>query len=169
MPNSHISRLGQGFKNLQNLKSLSFESCKFLIEVPDLSGMFPNLDMLNLSFCTEIVGRMESLTTMKVGQTAIKELPSSIGSSLIFNLCLYSHAKTLQIFHSAFMSCKSYGVLDSQVAQNWCYLHFRRRWNTVKCQLQRPAQRFHITARQLHQKEKVIVTVVVVMMMIKVI
>ncbi|XP_062029615.1 TMV resistance protein N-like [Rosa rugosa] len=54
MPNSHISRLGQGFKNLQNLKSLSFENCKFLTEVPNLAGMFPNLEMLNLSFCTSL-------------------------------------------------------------------------------------------------------------------
>ncbi|KAM5575990.1 TMV resistance protein N [Rosa sericea] len=53
MPNSHISRFGQGFKNLQNLKSVSFESCKFLTEVPDLSGI-PNLEMLNLSYCTSL-------------------------------------------------------------------------------------------------------------------
>ncbi|XP_062026549.1 disease resistance protein Roq1-like isoform X2 [Rosa rugosa] len=137
MPNSHISRLGQGFKNFQNLKSLSFESCKFLTEVPDLSGI-QNLELLNLSYCTslaelhpsvgflnklvkfeitncdnlkmfprivnmksldyfdltgckrlenfpEIVGRMESLTALLVGKTAIKELPSSFGYDL-FNL-----------------------------------------------------------------------------------
>ncbi|XP_062029616.1 TMV resistance protein N-like [Rosa rugosa] len=53
MPNSRISRLGRGFKNLQNLKSLSFQSCKFLTEVPDLSGML-NLEMLNLSLCTSL-------------------------------------------------------------------------------------------------------------------
>ncbi|XP_040361360.1 TMV resistance protein N-like isoform X2 [Rosa chinensis] len=54
MPNSRISRLGQGLKNLHNLKSLSFEHCKFLTEVPDLSGMFPNLERLNLRCCTSL-------------------------------------------------------------------------------------------------------------------
>ncbi|XP_004289231.1 PREDICTED: TMV resistance protein N-like [Fragaria vesca subsp. vesca] len=138
MPNSRISQLGQGLKNMQNLKSLSFESCKFLTKVPDLSGMFPNLKRLNLNSCTslaelhpsvgfldklvsfnltdccnlktfprmvnmkslvsidfrgckrlenfpEIVGRMESVYSMDLSGTAIKELPSSIGYHL-FNL-----------------------------------------------------------------------------------
>ncbi|KAL6179601.1 hypothetical protein ACLB2K_051114 [Fragaria x ananassa] len=138
MPNSRISRLGQGLKNMQNLKSLSFESCKFLTEVPDLSGRFPYLERLNLNSCAslvelhpsvgfldklvrfylkdccnlkmfprivnmkslreitfggckslenfpEIVGRMESLTSMTLSGTAIKEVPSSIGYHL-FNL-----------------------------------------------------------------------------------
>ncbi|XP_050378583.1 TMV resistance protein N-like [Argentina anserina] len=56
MPNSRISRLGQGLKhNFQNLKFLSFEGCEFLTEVPDLSGGFPNLENLNLSRCTGLV------------------------------------------------------------------------------------------------------------------
>nr|XP_011465336.1 PREDICTED: TMV resistance protein N-like isoform X2 [Fragaria vesca subsp. vesca] len=54
MPNSRISRVGQGLKNLQNLKSLSFRSCEFLIELPNLSGMFPNLERLDLNSCTSL-------------------------------------------------------------------------------------------------------------------
>ncbi|KAM5575987.1 hypothetical protein ABKV19_014755 [Rosa sericea] len=54
MPESRISRLGQGPENLQNLKYVSFASCKFLTEVPDLSGMFPNLERLNLNDCTSL-------------------------------------------------------------------------------------------------------------------
>ncbi|KAL6184840.1 hypothetical protein ACLB2K_046240 [Fragaria x ananassa] len=67
MRNSRISRLGEGLKNLQNLKSLSFRSCKFLTEVPDLSGRFPNLERLDLRGCTNLaelhhsVGSLENL------------------------------------------------------------------------------------------------------------
>ncbi|CAB4290401.1 unnamed protein product [Prunus armeniaca] len=54
MPRSRLSQLGEGFKRLQNLKSMNFESCEFLTQTPNISGI-PNLQSLNLDDCTSLV------------------------------------------------------------------------------------------------------------------
>ncbi|XP_021824902.1 TMV resistance protein N-like, partial [Prunus avium] len=54
MPCSRLSQLGEGFKRLQNLKSMNFESCEFLTKTPNISGI-PNLQSLNLDYCTSLV------------------------------------------------------------------------------------------------------------------
>ncbi|CAL8176302.1 unnamed protein product [Prunus armeniaca] len=54
MPCSRLSKLGEGFKRLQNLKSMNFESCEFLTKTPNISGI-PNLQSLNLEDCTSLV------------------------------------------------------------------------------------------------------------------
>ncbi|ONH91395.1 hypothetical protein PRUPE_8G111500 [Prunus persica] len=54
MPCSRLSQLGEGFKRLQNLKSMNFESCEFLTKTPNISGI-PNLQSLNLDDCTSLV------------------------------------------------------------------------------------------------------------------
>ncbi|XP_050376195.1 TMV resistance protein N-like isoform X2 [Argentina anserina] len=70
--NSRFSQIGQGLKNLQNLKSLSFRSCRFITEVPDLYGRFPNLERLDLSECTSLaelhpsVGFLDKLVELHI-------------------------------------------------------------------------------------------------------
>ncbi|CAL8176290.1 unnamed protein product [Prunus armeniaca] len=54
MPCSRLSQLGEGFKRLQNLTSMNFESCEFLTKTPNISGI-PNLQSLNLGYCTSLV------------------------------------------------------------------------------------------------------------------
>ncbi|KAK9910999.1 hypothetical protein M0R45_034929 [Rubus argutus] len=49
-----ISRQLEGFKIFQNLTSINFESCQFLKEFRDISGL-PNLRILNLDCCTSLV------------------------------------------------------------------------------------------------------------------
>ncbi|KAK9942286.1 hypothetical protein M0R45_007961 [Rubus argutus] len=54
MPRSRFSSLGEGFKPLQNLKSMNLRGCKFLTEIPDLSEC-PNLERMDLGFCESLV------------------------------------------------------------------------------------------------------------------
>ncbi|XP_034203510.1 disease resistance protein RPV1-like [Prunus dulcis] len=61
MPRSHLTRPGEGLKNLQKLKSINLDHCEFLTEIADFSRI-PNLEYLNLNYCT-----------------VIKELRSSVG------------------------------------------------------------------------------------------
>ncbi|KAM5574057.1 TMV resistance protein N-like, partial [Rosa sericea] len=95
MPNSRISRLGQGLKNLQNLKSLSFRSCKFLREFPDLSGMFPNLERLDLNSCTSLaelhpsVGFLDKLVDFNLKDgSKLKMFPKIVNMKSLQNIDL---------------------------------------------------------------------------------
>ncbi|XP_020414146.1 TMV resistance protein N isoform X2 [Prunus persica] len=54
MPRSHLTRLGEGLKNLQKLRSINLDHCEFLTEIADFSGI-PNLEYLNLNYCTSLV------------------------------------------------------------------------------------------------------------------
>ncbi|KAK9949805.1 hypothetical protein M0R45_005317 [Rubus argutus] len=54
MPNSLIRQLGEGFKNMQNVKSINLEGCKYLTRTPDFSGT-PSLERLNLDRCAQLV------------------------------------------------------------------------------------------------------------------
>ncbi|XP_062023415.1 TMV resistance protein N-like [Rosa rugosa] len=54
MPYSRISRFGEEFKSMKNLKSLNLKGCKFLAQSPDLSGS-SNLEFLDLSWCRRLV------------------------------------------------------------------------------------------------------------------
>ncbi|XP_062030685.1 disease resistance protein RPV1-like [Rosa rugosa] len=71
MPSSNIRQLGTGFKVSQNLKTMDLKGSKFLSKIPDLSGM-PNLQTLNLDYCTKLVevhysvGRLEKLVTLSL-------------------------------------------------------------------------------------------------------
>ncbi|CAL8989693.1 unnamed protein product [Prunus brigantina] len=54
MPQSCITRLWEGFKNLPKLTSVNFEGRKFLEKIPDFTGV-TNLEKLNLDYCTSLV------------------------------------------------------------------------------------------------------------------
>ncbi|KAL6179728.1 hypothetical protein ACLB2K_046400 [Fragaria x ananassa] len=137
MPNSRILRLGQGLKNMQNLKSLSFKSCKFLTELVyfDLEEccnlkMFPrmvnmkSLDYISFRGCRrlvnfpEIVGRMESLDIMDLSGTAIKELPSSIGYHL-FNL------PRLDLWNCQNLETLPFSIYELQQLRNFQLMNFQ--------------------------------------------
>ncbi|XP_050366682.1 TMV resistance protein N-like [Argentina anserina] len=71
MPGSHISHLGEGIKGMQNLTSLNLGECKFLTQIPDVSGS-PNLKILDLGYCTSLVdvhpsvGSLEKLVELNL-------------------------------------------------------------------------------------------------------
>ncbi|KAJ0092844.1 hypothetical protein Patl1_26917 [Pistacia atlantica] len=48
---SRIEQLQQGIKPFNNLKSISFENCRYLIKTPDFT-FAPNLENVNLQSCT---------------------------------------------------------------------------------------------------------------------
>ncbi|XP_040370212.1 disease resistance protein RPV1-like [Rosa chinensis] len=54
MPYSLIRQLGEGFKNMQYLKSINLRFCKYLTRVPDFSGI-PSLERLKLNLCRQLV------------------------------------------------------------------------------------------------------------------
>ncbi|KAM5572487.1 TMV resistance protein N-like [Rosa sericea] len=64
MPCSRISRFGEGFKSMENLKSLNLRGCKFLAQSPDLSGS-PNLEFLDLSYCKSLKKVHPSVGSLK--------------------------------------------------------------------------------------------------------
>nr|XP_011470560.1 PREDICTED: uncharacterized protein LOC101303284 [Fragaria vesca subsp. vesca] len=64
MPCSHMTRLGEGFKNLHNVKSINFSGCKLLKSIPDFSGI-PNLVYLNLNYCKSLVAVHPSVGFLK--------------------------------------------------------------------------------------------------------
>ncbi|KAK9930696.1 hypothetical protein M0R45_027725 [Rubus argutus] len=117
IPNSRIKRLGQGFKNLQNLKSLSFESCKFLTEFPDLSGMFPNLKSLNLSRCTSLaelhpsVGFLDKLVDFDLsGCCNLKSLPRIVNMKSLWRIN-FAGCKRLENFPEIVGRMESLGFM----------------------------------------------------------
>ncbi|XP_062029613.1 disease resistance protein RPV1-like [Rosa rugosa] len=92
MPDSRISRLGQGLK-MQQLKSLSFEGCKFLTEVPDLFGMSPKLASLNLRRCTNLaelhpsIGFLDKLVDFNLrGCNNLKMFPRIVNTKSLRNI-----------------------------------------------------------------------------------
>ncbi|KAM5552757.1 disease resistance protein RUN1-like [Rosa sericea] len=50
IPDSRITRLWEGFKNLQSLTSMDLSACEFLTELPDFTGIL-NLKELHLDGC----------------------------------------------------------------------------------------------------------------------
>ncbi|XP_062020845.1 disease resistance protein RPV1-like [Rosa rugosa] len=64
MPCSRISRFGEGFKGMQNLKSLNLSECEFLAQSPNLSGS-PNLEFLDLSYCKSLKKVHPSVGSLK--------------------------------------------------------------------------------------------------------
>ncbi|KAB2625487.1 hypothetical protein D8674_017147 [Pyrus ussuriensis x Pyrus communis] len=60
MPHSRMSKLGDRFKGLKNLKYINMEFCEMLEKFPDASG-FPNLEDLNLNYYTSLVEVHESV------------------------------------------------------------------------------------------------------------
>ncbi|KAM5574736.1 hypothetical protein ABKV19_013930 [Rosa sericea] len=84
MCRSRMSRLGEGFKNLQNLNSINLNHCKFLTEIPNFSGI-PNLEFLNLKNCTSLVavdasvGLLDKLVRLSLeGCYKLKKFPATI-------------------------------------------------------------------------------------------
>ncbi|XP_004300842.1 PREDICTED: protein SUPPRESSOR OF npr1-1, CONSTITUTIVE 1-like [Fragaria vesca subsp. vesca] len=97
MPNSRIRRLGGVFKSMQNLTSLKLSGCKFLTQIPDMSGS-PNLEFLDLSFCSSLeevhpsVGSLEKLVTLNLFKCCnLVKLPPEVNwrslQILILNFC----------------------------------------------------------------------------------
>ncbi|KAM5548623.1 disease resistance protein RPV1 [Rosa sericea] len=83
---SHISRFGEGFKSMENLKSLNLRQCESLVQSPDLSGS-PNLEFLNLSWCERLeevhpsVGSLKKLVHLDLCWCKrLKEVHPSVGS-----------------------------------------------------------------------------------------
>ncbi|PRQ24013.1 putative winged helix-turn-helix DNA-binding domain, leucine-rich repeat domain, L [Rosa chinensis] len=86
MPCSRISRFGEGFKSMENPKSLKLKGCEFLARSPDLSGS-PNLEFLDLSFCTSLkkihpsVGSLKKLVHLDLSECKrLEEVHPSVGS-----------------------------------------------------------------------------------------
>ncbi|XP_060671043.1 disease resistance protein RUN1 [Ziziphus jujuba] len=63
MPKSHIQKLGEGFKNFENLKVVNLSSSKFLTEIPDLSTT-PKLESLYPGECTNLVQIHDSVGSL---------------------------------------------------------------------------------------------------------
>ncbi|CAJ2671262.1 unnamed protein product [Trifolium pratense] len=79
---SKIQQLWQGIKFMEKLKYLDMAFSKNLNRLPDFSGV-PNLEQLILKGCeglTEFGESMESLSMLVLEGTAIRKLPSSLGS-----------------------------------------------------------------------------------------
>ncbi|XP_040364396.1 disease resistance protein RPV1-like [Rosa chinensis] len=84
MPCSRISRFGDGFKSMENLKSLNLSGCKFLAQSPDLSGS-PNLEFLDLSYCKSLkkvhpsVGSLKKLVDLNLSYCSnLVRLPGEV-------------------------------------------------------------------------------------------
>ncbi|PRQ23473.1 putative TIR domain, P-loop containing nucleoside triphosphate hydrolase [Rosa chinensis] len=84
MSGSPIPCLGEGFKRIRNLKSLNLKKSEFLEQIPDLSGS-PNLEFLDLSFCTSLkkihpsVGYLEKLVELDLEECSkLEMLPGEV-------------------------------------------------------------------------------------------
>ncbi|PRQ23486.1 putative TIR domain, winged helix-turn-helix DNA-binding domain-containing protein [Rosa chinensis] len=97
MPCSRISRFGEGFKSMENLKSLNLSGCKFLAQSPDLSGS-PNLEFLDLSYCKSLkkvhpsVGSLKKLVDLNLERCSnLVRLPGEVNwrflRSINLNYC----------------------------------------------------------------------------------
>ncbi|XP_004301798.1 PREDICTED: TMV resistance protein N-like [Fragaria vesca subsp. vesca] len=118
MPNSRISRLGQGLKNMQNLKFLSFESCKFLTEIPDLSGRFPNLKWLKLTSCASLaelhpsVGFLDKLVFLDLNHCCnLKTFPRMVNMKSLQEINL-GGCKRLENFPEIVGRMESLNMMD---------------------------------------------------------
>ncbi|PRQ24760.1 putative TIR domain, winged helix-turn-helix DNA-binding domain-containing protein [Rosa chinensis] len=85
MPSSNISRFGQSITKLDRLKSMDFEGCEILKEIPDFSG-FPNLERLCLRECRSLVGihdsvgSLDKLVSLSVQDCSnLKRFPTRLG------------------------------------------------------------------------------------------
>ncbi|XP_062024564.1 disease resistance protein RPV1-like [Rosa rugosa] len=98
MPCSRISRFGEGFKSMKNLKSLNLRECRFLAQSPDLSGS-PNLEFLDLSRCKRLkevhssVGSLEKLVRLNLENCyELERLPEKVNwrslKDIILHYCL---------------------------------------------------------------------------------
>ncbi|XP_062019860.1 TMV resistance protein N-like [Rosa rugosa] len=103
MPCSHISRFGEGSKNMQNLKSLNLGICKFLVQSPDLSGS-PKLEFLDLSRCERLkevhssVGSLEKLVHLNLQHCyKLERLPEKVNWRSLKDINL-DHCMRLESF-----------------------------------------------------------------------
>ncbi|XP_034229486.1 disease resistance protein RPV1-like [Prunus dulcis] len=117
MPRGCMSRLGNGFKSMENLKYMHFESCKFLIEFPDASG-FPNLKDLNLNNCTSLVtvhdsvGFLNNLVALSLmGCDKLKFFPLRIALKSAKYICLRD-CRSLKYFPEIVEKMECIIVLD---------------------------------------------------------
>ncbi|CAB4290322.1 unnamed protein product [Prunus armeniaca] len=117
MPRSSLSQLGEGFKRLQNLKSMSLEGCKFLTETPNFSG-FPNLEDLNLNYCTSLVevhpsvGFLDKLICLSMrGCRKLTKLPGRVHLKSLESIDL-SHCGRLKNFPEIVGKMESLGEMN---------------------------------------------------------
>ncbi|KAL6270250.1 hypothetical protein ACE6H2_027161 [Prunus campanulata] len=117
MPRSSLSQLGEGFKRLQNLKSMSLEGCKFLTETPNFSG-FPNLEDLNLNYCTSLVevhpsvGFLGKLICLSMrGCRKLAKLPGRVHLKSLESIDL-SHCGSLKNFPEIVGKMESLGEMN---------------------------------------------------------
>ncbi|KAG7941827.1 hypothetical protein I3843_16G066400 [Carya illinoinensis] len=103
MRSSHIKELGEGIKNFQNLKFMSFSDCKFLTTIPDISRI-PNLEELYLRNCESLievhdsVGSHDHLTSLSFfGCSSLKSFPRSLRMRSLESLVL-EDCSSLQSF-----------------------------------------------------------------------
>ncbi|KAF5469457.1 hypothetical protein F2P56_013531 [Juglans regia] len=100
---SLIKELGEGIKNFQNLKFMSFYDCKFLTKIPDISRI-PNLEELYLRNCESLievhdsVGSHDHLTSLSFfGCSSLKSFPRSLRMRSLESLVL-EDCSSLQSF-----------------------------------------------------------------------
>ncbi|XP_061992738.1 TMV resistance protein N-like isoform X1 [Rosa rugosa] len=94
IPDSRITRLWEGFKNLQSLTSMDLSACEFLTELPDFTGIL-NLKELHLDGCKRLVevhhsvGSLNKLVTLNLDDCSnLVKLPREISLTSIETICL---------------------------------------------------------------------------------
>ncbi|CAL2278849.1 unnamed protein product [Prunus armeniaca] len=117
MPRSRMLRLGEGFKGLENLKSINLESCRFLTEFPNASG-FPHLKDLNLNYCVSLVkvhpsvGFLDKLVALSLeGCTNLISFPTRIALKSVKNINLRG-CRMLNFFPEILEKMECITVLD---------------------------------------------------------
>lgn len=103
MPHSYIKDLGQGYKIFKNLKHMSFESSRFLTEIPEFSAL-PNLESLILDHCTSLlevhdsIGLLDRLVTLNLEYCLnLRKLPTSLKLKSLQTLLL-TRCRRLETF-----------------------------------------------------------------------
>ncbi|XP_022137001.1 TMV resistance protein N-like isoform X2 [Momordica charantia] len=94
-----IEYLWKDFKVFNNLKIVDLSFCKFLVEIPDFSGI-PNVETLDLNHCTslvevhESVGMLQKLATLSLlSCSSLQRLPPNIKLKSLSNLFLADCSK----------------------------------------------------------------------------
>ncbi|CAL2276304.1 unnamed protein product [Prunus armeniaca] len=142
MPHSKLVRLWDGRKDLPNLKKMDLSSSENLTTTPDFSGI-PNLEELDFLFCKNLVeihpsiadlkclkrlslvfcsklknipefsGQMKNLSVLRLNDTSIEKLPSSIGCLVGLTGLFLMDCKNLTNLPSEICNLKSLEELDA--------------------------------------------------------
>ncbi|BFG40807.1 hypothetical protein CerSpe_270810 [Prunus speciosa] len=142
MRESKLVRLWDGRKDLPNLKEMDLGRSENLTTTPDFSGIL-NLEMLNFEFCKNLVeihpsiadlkclkmlwlcfcsklkkipefsGQMKNLLLLRLEQTSIEKLPSSIGCLVGLTCLILINCKNLVGLPSEICNLKSLSTLSA--------------------------------------------------------